>query len=80
MTPSRTTIDNLTRSLVSRWPSTSDSSARMPPSPSLSARRTNVTYFTEISTISAQKVSDTIPSTSVVPGAWPVALSAVENV
>ena len=52
----------------------------MPPSPSLSARSTNVTYFTVMRIISAQKVSDTIPSTSAVVGGCPVAFSAVENV
>ena len=45
----------------------------MPPSPSLSARRTKTTYFSDTISSSAQKVSDTIPSTSPAVGtAWPV--------
>ncbi len=63
-----------------RLPSTRDSSARMPPSPSLSARNTNCTYLTETINISAQKMSETMPLTSAGAGtAWPAALSAIEN-
>jgi len=39
-----------------------------------------VTYFSDINTINAQKVSETMPRIWVGPGAWPVAVSAVENV
>ncbi len=60
--------------------STKDSSANMPPSPSLSARGTKVTYFTEMSAISAQKVSETMPSTSTLSGARPAPASATEKV
>ena len=37
----------------------------MPPSPSLSARMTKTTYLSDTIIISAQKISDTMPSTSV---------------
>ena len=40
----------------------SDLSARMPPSPWLSARMTKRQYFTEMVMTSAQKTSDRIPS------------------
>ncbi len=39
-----------------------DISARMPPSPWLSARMTNRQYLTEMVMISAQKISDRLPS------------------
>ena len=65
---------------IRRLPSTSDSSARMPPSPSLSARNTNCTYLSDTISISAQKISETMPLTSAgVGAAWPVALSAIEK-
>ena len=69
------------RKLVTRRsPSTRKSNARMPPSPSLSARNTSCTYFTDTITISAQKMSETIPSTSLAVGSGlPVALSAMEK-
>ncbi len=35
----------------------------MPPSPLLSARITNSTYFSDTTTISDQKISDSAPST-----------------
>ncbi len=38
-------------------------SVRMPPSPSLSARSTNVQYLSEMTRMSAQKMSDRMPST-----------------
>jgi hypothetical protein len=44
-------------------PSTSAASARMPPSPLLSARSTNTRYFTQTTSISAQHISDSTPST-----------------
>jgi hypothetical protein len=37
--------------------------ARIPPSPSLSARITNAMYLIEITIISDQKINETIPST-----------------
>ncbi len=52
----------------------------MPPSPSLSARNTNCTYLSDTITISAQKMSETMPRTSAGVGTLsPVALSAMEN-
>jgi hypothetical protein len=38
-------------------------SARMPPSPSWSARSTNTTYFSVTTNIRPQKISDSSPST-----------------
>jgi hypothetical protein len=38
--------------------------ARMPPSPWLSARMIKIAYLMEITTISDQKISDTIPITA----------------
>ena len=38
-------------------------SARMPPSPRLSARSTNAMYFTDTMSISAQKISESTPRT-----------------
>jgi len=50
----------------------------MPPSPSLSARKTKITYFSVTIAINAQKISDTMPSTSCdVGGEWPVPASAI---
>src|SRR5215467_10844149 len=46
--------------------STSDNSARIPPSPSLSARRTRTTYLSDTIAISAQKMREMIPRTSTV--------------
>jgi len=46
-------------------------SAMIPPSPSLSARMMMTTYFSVTMTISAQKISDSRPSTS----AWLVGSS-----
>ena len=43
--------------------STSAMSAMMPPSPRLSARMMNITYFTDTTSISDQSTSDTAPST-----------------
>jgi hypothetical protein len=61
--------------------STSDNSARIPPSPSLSARRTRTTYLSDTIAISAQKMSEMIPRTSTAVGTvWPVALSVTERV
>jgi hypothetical protein len=42
-----------------RW--TSATSAMMPPSPSLSARITNVTYLIETISVIVQKISETTP-------------------
>ena len=68
------------RPAISRSPSTSDSKARMPPSPSLSARNTNCTYLTDTISTSAQKMSETTPLTSVGVGTvCPVAFSAMEK-
>jgi len=39
------------------------SSAMMPPSPRLSARSIRITYFSVTTTISAQKIVDTVPRT-----------------
>ena len=41
----------------------SESRARMPPSPSLSARMTKARYLIEMTTVSAQKMSERTPST-----------------
>ncbi len=47
---------------------TSAASAMIPPSPSLSARRMNDTYFTDTTTVIDQKISDTTPYTSATVG------------
>ena len=39
-----------------------------------------VTYFSEMSAMSAQKVSETMPSTSTLPGARPATATATEKV
>ena len=76
--PSRTRIGIL-GPLVTR--STSDSSARIPPSPSLSARSTSTTYLSDTIAISAQKMSEMIPRTSTAVGTgWPLALSVTDKV
>jgi len=49
----------------------SEASARMPPSPRLSARRMKPRYFTEITSTSDQKTSERTPSTSSVLTASP---------
>ena len=55
-------------------------SARMPPSPSLSARKTTVTYFSVTESVSAQTTSESSPKTSSTEGcAVPSAASAVLN-
>ena len=60
ITPSSTSTGSLAPSAT--WSAaTSDSSARMPPSPSLSARSTKTTYFSDTITISAQRMSETMP-------------------
>src|SRR5438128_11902110 len=70
--PSRTRIGT-PRPFAMRPEATNDSSARIPPSPSLSARRTRTTYLSDTIIISAQKISETMPSTSEAVGsAWPV--------
>jgi hypothetical protein len=46
---------------VTRW--VSAMSAMMPPSPLLSARMINTTYLTDTTITSAQKISDSTPST-----------------
>ena len=43
---------------------TSASSARMPPSPWLSARMMRIAYLIEMTMINDQKISDTMPSTA----------------
>ena len=54
---------------------TSASRARMPPSPWLSARMIRVAYLNEMTTISDQKISDTMPITA--SGVtWPLGLAA----
>ena len=64
-----------------RSDTTSDNSARIPPSPSLSARSTRTTYLSDTIAISAQKMSETIPRTSAAVGtAWPVTPSVTEKV
>jgi hypothetical protein len=54
-------------------------SAKMPPSPWLSARITNQQYLTEMVIMSAQKIRDRLPSaadrSSVPPVAWAIALN-----
>ncbi len=42
-----------------------DSSARMPPSPRLSARSTNSTYFVQTMSTSVQTINDSTPNTFV---------------
>ncbi len=77
MTPSTTAIGSLKREPPC---STSDSSANIPPSPSLSARKTNTTYLSDTISISAQNVSETTPNTSAAVGSpCPVALRATEK-
>ena len=67
ITPSRTSSGS--RSPMATLPAaTKDSSAKMPPSPSLSARSTSVTYFSDTIAISAQRMSDTMPVTSAAVG------------
>ena len=56
---------------------TSAASAMIPPSPSLSARSTSVTYFTVTTTVTDQKISDTTPYTSSTVGC--TAPSSIEN-
>jgi hypothetical protein len=51
---------------------TSAISASTPPSPRLSARITTTTYFSVTTTISAQVISDRMPSTSSGTGFSPV--------
>jgi hypothetical protein len=78
--PSRTRSGN-PAPLLKRSEATSDSSARIPPSPSLSARRTRTTYLSDTIAISAHKIRETIPRTSAAVGAAsPVALSVTEKV
>ena len=50
---------------------TSAVSARIPPSPRLSARRTKMPYLTEITSTSDQKMSDSTPSTLARVGSTP---------
>jgi hypothetical protein len=52
-----------------RWASAI--SAMMPPSPLLSARMTKVTYLSEITINSDQKISDSTPSTAIGCGVMP---------
>jgi len=64
-----------------RSPSTSDSNARIPPSPSLSAHKTSTTYLSDTIARSAQRISEMIPSTSAAVGAaWPVAAKVTASV
>ncbi len=58
----------------------SDISARMPPSPSLSMLIANVTYLTEVIKISVQMISESAPSTVSCVGAAPVMFKTVFNV
>ena len=78
-TPSRTSAGSFAP--LATWSAaTSESNARMPPSPSLSARRTKTTYFNDTMTISAQRMSETIPRTSAAVGTeCPVPVSATWN-
>jgi hypothetical protein len=52
---------------------TSAVSAIIPPSPQLSARMTNARYLIEMTMTSAQKISDSSPSTLPADGATPCA-------
>ena len=54
------------------WLETSAISASTPPSPLLSARMTTATYFSVTTTISAQVMSDSMPSTLSCVGCMPV--------
>ena len=51
----------LALALLSRQPCTSAVSAMIPPSPSLSARITKLTYLTETISVIDQKTSETTP-------------------
>jgi hypothetical protein len=73
--PSSTRIGSLAPFAMRSAP-TKDRSARMPPSPSLSARSTKTTYFSDTIAINAQKISETMPSASAGVGAWPRPVSA----
>ena len=55
---------------------TSDISARMPPSPLLSARITKTQYLTETVMMSVQTTSDSSPSAAVAEG-WPPTSSTI---
>ena len=57
-------------------PGTSASSARMPPSPRLSARMTKVGYLTDTTSVSAQTMSETTPKTSSGPAPCPLGARA----
>jgi hypothetical protein len=59
-----TTITARRRLCLARRGLISASRARMPPSPWLSARMMSSAYLMEMTTISDQKISDTIPSTA----------------
>ena len=61
--PNRPTAIRTPRSEVAVRERTSATSARMPPSPSLSARITNTRYLIETMTMSDQKISESTPST-----------------
>ena len=55
----------------------SDISARMPPSPSLSMLIATLTYFTEVTIISVHTIRDRAPSVVSGPGCAPVTSSTV---
>mgnify|MGYP006207355563 CR=1 FL=1 len=57
----------------------SASSAKMPPSPRLSARRISSTYFSETTTVSVQNISDSTPwMFSALSGTWPWAKTSLK--
>jgi hypothetical protein len=59
-----TTMTARRRLCLARRGLTSASSARMPPSPWLSARMISSAYLMEMTTTSDQKISETMPSTA----------------
>ena len=67
--PNRSAAPAMTRSATKPIPTaerfgSSARSARMPPSPRLSARMTKLTYFTETARMSAQRMSEMTPKMS----------------
>ena len=52
----------------------------MPPSPSLSTRIASATYFTEVTMISVQTISESDPSAACADGCAPVVSSTVFSV
>ena len=58
----RKTTDCIRGDSLARDPAIRPSSAKMPPSPRLSARRMNPTYLTVTTTVSDQKISEATPN------------------